>query len=404
MNLIRNISRWIVFSILLLECACQPVIPAAFQKVESTNTIMQTPVDLAIIPQSAATATVVGAVETNCALVLSEPPMGWNLPGSLIIGNDRFDVNSGEFLGTVYPNASYVRTSPDGKWITAIVEIAYHAKYDIVTRPVNALEPEYRFSYEGEYFTIQWVNSQTLLLRIYNQAIADGYQLVLFSPFTNEYQLLPTTYPDLQEDENVEIQVSPDQKHLIYVAYEHNPNTPWFLSNVLWSLETKKQVKVFDQAATGYVRWSPNGKYLAFNEWEMGASKLVPLRLVVTDGLGEEFASYADPDGIVDYAWSPDSKKVGFTYHNSVGQRDDRFLGFWDIETGMVIKSCLPVDACGKLLWSSDSRYLASGSENACIRFSDNHDKKQTLVFWNIEQQWAVKKVFPSTGEVEWVP
>ncbi len=404
MKPIKGAIVWILLTVLALGCTAQPMISPSFEGVERTSTTAQIMTPLPTVWQFTAPATFVEPLETNCVSVLSEPPLEQNLPGSLMIGRDRFDVNSTSFLETINPEARYLLLSPDGKWVSAVVEIEHHAKYDIVTRPVNAAEPEYHFLYNGGHFiTVKWVNNQTLLLRIYNPMVEGGFELVLVSPFTNQYQPILTTYPGLEENENVEIELSPDLNRLVYVAYENNPNTPWFLSQILWDLETNEPVTVLGQASTGHVRWSPNGKYLVFNEMEIRDAERFPLRLVVVNAFGEEIVSYEDPDSIVDYAWSPDSRKIGFKYQEHVAQSDDHFLGVWNIETGEVIKSCLPVDACGQLVWSPDSRYLASGSGNKCIRFPGD-DEKEHVLFWNLEQQWAIEKTFQNLVDLEWLP
>jgi Tol biopolymer transport system component len=57
-------------------------------------------------------------------------------------------------------------------------------------------------------------------------------------------------------------------------------------------------------------RWSPDGKWIAFNGWQ---SRERPWTLRIVDPVTGDVRQIDAIDHIEDYEWSPDGKKLGFT-------------------------------------------------------------------------------------------
>ncbi len=101
-------------------------------------------------------------------------------------------------------------------------------------------------------------------------------------------------------------------------------------------------------------RWSPDGKWIAFNGWQ---SRERPYRLRLVDPVSGIVRQIDAIDQIEDYAWSPNATKLAFTAMRTLPFRWE--IGWVEVADGSVHVAGSDEDVYveyGQLAWAPDGR------------------------------------------------
>lgn len=333
---------------------------------------------------------------TPCVTVLATEP-GEAKPSGILFVKwvnapywKRIDLETGEER---VAGAKSKAVSPDGQWGAYMKDASV-----LAVKSLNGDGAEYEVSLTEETRTfeeaqqrISWVNDATLQIQLFERGEGGTRdRFVLVSPFRGETEIIELDDPKMLTIDEVGsiVAISPNLRELAYIASEDSGSA---FQLVLWDRESQKALAIIPQSTPFQeIHWAPDGQRLAYLRWG-GTGEAI----VILDGKGKEWNAIEVAGGIDLITWSPDGKKLAFTYSN---ENDQLQLAVWKLETGELILPCVSILEAPILAWSPDSDYLAiAGMTKRGIR----SEKYETFV-WDLQKNRAIKWFDGQIGQLDW--
>lgn len=270
--------------------------------------------------------------------------------------------------------------SPDGQWLSIRG----------TQGTINNLEPkislfsgitgeETIFVWSGDWIepllVNPWFTDEYIRLFRLDDANKDPYE-VLVSNQGEEIPLIWDNLPNINTDEQyLNAKVSTTLSHVLYrtsprlVVIEESPTT--FSNLVLWDLSANKMIwespdTIHPDLTAPQIAWSPNGEYVVFTATPLVDNPLVQDELYLLSLEGElvkltNFVPQYDNYFFTDLVWSPDSRKILFTFLDTTKVNSDerfRFPLVYDLTTNSIWDFCLTTEYEAENPWSPDNKLI----------------------------------------------
>ncbi|MCX7607889.1 MAG: hypothetical protein N2049_01535 [Anaerolineales bacterium] len=238
-----------------------------------------------------------------------------------------------------YTNPHSIATSPDGKYVLmAIGTKVFRLSMIETDEGWEAVELTPSIPYAKSYRDLVWSPNGQYIAFVVEVEGDQSRQYLIYVMKSDGSDLRKIS---VDHDVCFSPTWSPTNKYVAYVCWED------YGANLYVSHIASSGTATYE--AMGYlVAWSPDGKYLAFNDDEEGLG-------IIEAETGKNIRILV-PEGSNSFAWSPDSKSIAFTYEDQiylVRVVDGQITNL----TGHTVD--MPFEyVFGYLDWSPDGKYI----------------------------------------------
>jgi hypothetical protein len=304
-----------------------------------------------------------------------------NSNGTLILdGDETYQMDMGLLVKTQLSqpgnNFYYFAASPDNNWISYV-----SGKTDeLVIGDGNAQAK--LIPMEEDWSYAKWLNEEQLIIDLIQEesSFDTVSKFLVLNPFTGERYLFDADYPEIYDDYwRRIIEYNAQFDRVVYLQ----GSGPFYYT--LWDIEKQVALAQLDPVGDMHVRprWSSDGNRFAMALSLFSKTEDFPsyeIFDVSQDGKIIQLTHLSDYYPwfyISDLSWSPDNRYISFwySYWSDVqpwfGDSADRFLGIFDLKTGITTNYCfhgeldveIGMNKYSPPLWSPDGRQIVIRSQ-----------------------------------------
>ncbi len=264
----------------------------------------------------------------------------------------------------------YAAVSPDGSWL-AFIELLKDSSFIRLHLLSNQLIEKQSINLpEGWGTIVTWLDNQRILLTTYRELPEDTFptgEMAILNPFTGSWEVLSPNLPKQISTDPMPWYYWPDNP---IVFYNPSLGRAVYLSVDGFFLIDPKTEEIITGLRTASYRshptWSPQGDTFAMvidnPEYHQYHAELYQFdqegQSVPLTNLADAFGN--NNVGIEAFQWSPDGKKIAFSYYVN-DYKLNKHIAVLDINSGQVVDYCLPSIGLPPV-WSPDSQSIAFAS------------------------------------------
>ena len=175
------------------------------------------------------------------------------------------------------------------------------------------------------------------------------------------------------------LDISPDDNLIIYPKYHYGENQSLLLDICKYDLKRKKMVFLTNSMRANYPKFSPDGKSILFIAHSNSTTQLFTMKI---DGTNKKQITNFEGDvQIITPAWSPDGKRISFSYSNSRGWMD---IFIFDLASKEISQITNSIEPDYNPIWVNNGKSLS---------FTGLYDLTPNLFTYNID----TKKIIQNT-------